>query len=557
MFSNNPVLSRELLVNLRSTRAFVMQGLYASFLAALVYFSWPGGDPEWGGAVRQVSPGVARLLFNLFFLGQFFLVALVAPTFAAGAITGEKERKTYEMLLASPLKPLTILVGKLLSSLSFLVILIVSSLPLMILCFLLGGILLSEIVRAYLILILAAGTFGLLSLACSSFFRRTSSALVVSYLVILPIALLCVAVTRNDDSMTRDFVSIAVLPPWCVAIWTLVVVVVNRRLLRPPDVGSEGNEVIDEAEEMKSAIGVVIDRDLFPDKLFAPAKRTDLMPDGTNPVLDKELRSEIFSQGTLMLRVVIQVSMFISIFLMAVLLFWRPDWAGYYVAYVITFNLLVGPVFSAGSITQERERKTLGLLLTTLLRPGTIIRAKLLAALRVSTVLTFLLTEQLLLAYVLVPNLQTRFWTLPVYLLIIATTCLATTTTGLMCSALSSKTSVAIVTTYLVLFALFVGPVGLKLYMRDFVESVSESKLSAMTISSPYAAALSIVIPPDKSSMVGTYAAANTPPVRFPGGFAIPVWGMFLMFYPLLSGVFYIIAYVAFRYRWWRAGGTS
>ena len=48
---------------------------------------------------------MARRLFDLFFLGQFFLVALVAPTFAAGSITGEKERKTYEMLLASPLRP--------------------------------------------------------------------------------------------------------------------------------------------------------------------------------------------------------------------------------------------------------------------------------------------------------------------------------------------------------------------------------------------------------------------------------------------------------------------
>ena len=31
--------------------------------------------------------------------------------FPAGSITGEKERKTYEMLLASPLRPSTILVG--------------------------------------------------------------------------------------------------------------------------------------------------------------------------------------------------------------------------------------------------------------------------------------------------------------------------------------------------------------------------------------------------------------------------------------------------------------
>ncbi len=282
-----------------------MQFIYVVFLGVVVYFYWPAGS-ELG---VQVSSGVARRLFDLFFLGQFFLVALVAPSFAAGSITGEKERKTYEMLLASPLKPSTILIGKLLSSLSYLVLLILSSLPLMILCFLLGGILLSEIARAYLVLILAAGTFGLLSVACSSYFRRTSSALVVSYLIILPLAVACVALTRSDNPAARDFVSIAILPPWCLATWTVVAILVNLRLLHPPDVGSGGEVVVDEEQEMKYAIGVVIDRDLFPDKLFAPAKRDDLMPDGTNPVLDKELRSEIFSQGTLMLRVVIQVSM--------------------------------------------------------------------------------------------------------------------------------------------------------------------------------------------------------------------------------------------------------
>src|SRR3954451_14206627 len=203
----NPVLPRELLVNLRSPRAFALQLVYVVFLGAVVYFYWP---PEAGGA-SQVGPGKARRLFDLFFFGQFFLVALVAPTFAAGSITGEKERKTYEMLLASPLQPTTILVGKLLSSLSYLVLLILSSLPLMILCFLLGGILLSEITRAYVVLMLAAGTSGLLSVACSSYFRRTSSALVVSYLVILPLAVACVALTRSDNTLARDFFTTAVL----------------------------------------------------------------------------------------------------------------------------------------------------------------------------------------------------------------------------------------------------------------------------------------------------------------------------------------------------------
>jgi ABC-type transport system involved in multi-copper enzyme maturation permease subunit len=546
---DNPVLIRELLVNLRSNRAFTLQLLYVSFLGVVVYFAWPSEG-------KLVSADLAQRLFNMFFLGQFFLVALVAPTFAAGSIAGEKERKTYEMLLASPLRPSTILVGKLLSSLSYLVILIVSSLPLMMLCFLLGGISLAEIVRAYLVLVLAAGTFGLLSVACSSLFQRTSSALVVSYLVILPLALVCIALTRTDDTMARDFVSIAVLPPWCLATWTVVAIAINRRLLHPPDVGAGAKDVIDEEQEMKYAIGVVIDRDLFPDKLFAPAKRTDLMPDGANPVLDKELRSEIFSQGTLMLRVVIQVSMLLSIPLMAILLFLRSDKAGYYVAYVLTFNLLVGPVFSAGSITQERERQTLSLLLTTLLRPGRIVLAKLLAALRVSTVLTFLLTEQLLLAYFLLKELRDHIWSLAAFLAIIATTCLATSTIGLLFSALSRRTAVAMVLTYMTLLLLFVGPLGLGWYLQAFT-AISDDRLAALTVISPYAAAFSIPLPvsshnwsPETTTTTAAVTVSVTPTLD------LPVWTIFLIIYPPLCLALYGITYLAFRWRWWRAGGT-
>jgi ABC-type transport system involved in multi-copper enzyme maturation permease subunit len=550
IFRDNPVLIRELLVNLRSNRAFTLQLLYVTFLGIVVYFAWPTGG-------KIVSADLAQRLFNMFFLGQFFLVALVAPSFAAGSITGEKERKTYEMLLASPLKPSSILVGKLLSSLTYLVILIFSSLPLVIICFLLGGILLSEIARAYLILILAAGTFGLLSLACSSYFSRTSSALVVSYLVILPVAVTCVVLTQTKEVVLRDFVSIAVLPPWTLAIWAVVILLVNRRLLRPPDVGSEGKDVVDEEQEMKYAIGVVIDRDLFPDKLFAPAKRTDLMPDGTNPVLDKELRSEIFSQGTLMLRVVIQVSMLLSIPLMAALLFLKPENAAYYVSYVVTFNLLVGPVFSAGSITQERERQTLNLLLTTLLTPGKIVFAKLLAALRVSTVLTFLLTEQLLLAYLLIPELRDSLWTLFVFLAIIATTCLATSTIGLLCSSLSRKTSVAMVVTYMALLVLFVGPVGVRKYLEGF-GNMSYSQIGALTITSPYSAAFSV---PMRSSQLSLSGAGDGKLItleqtRIPG-VDLPVWAVFLMLYPILAVILYGATYLAFRIRWWKAGGTG
>src|SRR5438874_808670 len=61
------------------------------------------------------------------------------------------------------------------------------------------------------------------------------------------------------------------------------------------------------------------------------------------------------------------------------------------------FNMLVGPVFSAGSVTSERERETLDLLLTTIITPWQILWGKLIAGLRVSSVLTLFLMWPVLL----------------------------------------------------------------------------------------------------------------------------------------------------------------
>ena len=105
-----------------------------------------------------------------------------------------------------------------------------------------------------------------------------------------------------------------------------------------------------------------------------------------------------------MLRVVIQISMLLAIPLMALCLYIWPQYAPWYIAYVVIFNMLVGPVFSAGSVTGERERQTLDLLLTTTISPWQILWGKLLAGLRVSSVLTMFLMWPLLLACAMVDS---------------------------------------------------------------------------------------------------------------------------------------------------------
>ena len=156
-------------------------------------------------------------MVNLFFLGQYVLLSLMAPSFAAGTITGEKERRTYEMLLASPLRPGAIVVGKLLASLSHLAVLVFASLPIVMLCLPLGGVSLYEVLATYLAMAASVVTFGMICVAASSRFTRTIAALVVSYLIILPMVLVGVLFYRlfEEAAEFRLVVLTFVIPAGC------------------------------------------------------------------------------------------------------------------------------------------------------------------------------------------------------------------------------------------------------------------------------------------------------------------------------------------------------
>ena len=490
----NPVLQRELLVNLRMGRAFVLLFLYQALLGAVVYFAWPQ-DTRLDLTVNSNSGAQTRRLVDLFFVGQYVLASMMAPSFAAGSITGEKERKTYEMLLASPLRPSAIVFGKLVASLSHLAVLIFASLPIVMLCLPLGGVSVYEVLAAYLGLLLSIITFGMISVACSAYFQRTSASLVVSYLLILPLALVGVILWMQlaDEGFFRLMLILTVLPAVSMAVCLALFFNTSALLLHPPDVGSEGKEVVDLEQEAQQAVGLVIQRDQFPDKLFAPPKRDDLMEDDANPVYDKEIRSEIFSQGTLMLRLVIQVSMLLAIPFMAVCLYIWPQYAPWYISYVVMFNMLVGPVFSAGSVTSERERETLDLLLTTTITPWDILWGKLVAGLRVSSVLTLFLVWPVLLACVMVSLYWTNLLSVAAYLVIVLVTCLTTAMLALFCSVLFKKTSHAMMTTYLVIIVLFCAPLAVNFFAQTFFPTHPNAPIVAASgFVSPFAAAFAV-----------------------------------------------------------------
>jgi ABC-type transport system involved in multi-copper enzyme maturation permease subunit len=539
----NPVLQRELLTNLRMTRAFVLLFFYIALLGCIVFLAWPREQ-----RIDMARSQSAKQLVDLFFLGQYLLASLLAPSFAAGAITGEKERQSYEMLLASPLRPGAIVLGKLVASLSHLGILMISSLPIVMLCLPLGGVSPYEVLGAYFAMISSVGLFGMISLWTSSIFRRTSASLVVSYLLILPLALASVLAWNQLGRLgsARLFFVVSVVPLACVSLSALMWRDACRRLLYPRDLGSEGKEVVDLETEAREAVGLYIQRDEFPDRLFAPPKRTTFLDDGENPIYDKEMRSEIFAQGTLMLRLVIQISMVLALFVMAFCLFIWPWYAPWYIAYVLLFNMLVGPVFSAGSVTSERERQTLDLLLTTLVTPWQMLWGKLLSGLRVSSVLTGFLLWPVFLAC-LMPMLG--FWShLPTvlgYLVIVALCCVTTAMTALFCSTVFHKSSTSLICTYLVIVVLFVGPPAVGYFADTFFQGRSGAAAAEkLGLASPFEAAFALPLTMEGADSSGNASSLSVARQNLPLFFGHVAWSL------VYDGVLLLAVARLFQVRW-------
>lgn len=180
----NPIIVKELRSRMRGVRAFatltgvlLVLGIVSYVLFQLVmvtstYSSTP------------LSPMIGQTLFaGLAFL-ELIIVCGITPAVTAGAISGERERETYEMLLATPLKPASILWGKLISALGYVFLLVFAAVPMASLVFIFGGVAPRDMIKALAILLMLSVMFGVIGLFFSALFGRTGRATVVTYLVV-------------------------------------------------------------------------------------------------------------------------------------------------------------------------------------------------------------------------------------------------------------------------------------------------------------------------------------------------------------------------------------
>ncbi len=176
----NPVFRKELKLGMRTVRMPLIIMIFNAILALislLVFYSIMANVSRSG----RVDYDSVILLYVVMVAIQGVLLAFIIPAVTANTISGERERQTLDILLTSRMTPYRIVTGKLMSSMSMVVLLLVSSIPVISLAFMFGGIALLDVIWIIIYLIFVGLLFGLIGVACSSKFKKTTSATVVTY----------------------------------------------------------------------------------------------------------------------------------------------------------------------------------------------------------------------------------------------------------------------------------------------------------------------------------------------------------------------------------------
>jgi ABC-2 type transport system permease protein len=183
----NPMIRKELRQRMRERRGWLLPSLYLVVLGAVVTFAYFVTTTDRGASGIQGST-VGVVLFLTLAYSQLALLLLLAPIFSAGSITIEKEQRTLVGLLTSLLTSAQIWWGKFVSSLLFVLLLLVTSLPVLSMAFAFGGIGPWEIFSATLTTVIILACMSAIGLYCSSAFQRSVHATAVSYATVIAIS---------------------------------------------------------------------------------------------------------------------------------------------------------------------------------------------------------------------------------------------------------------------------------------------------------------------------------------------------------------------------------
>lgn len=185
MLQPNPIIVKELRSRMRGGRPYLILSGYLLGLSVICYGVIRIFEAQAQAGTPIISAHVGQGLFAALALAETLLITFLTPALTAGAVSSEREQMTYDLLLATPLRPGRILSGKLVAALSYVLLLIFAAVPLGSVILLFGGVAPRDLLKVLLLLLSIALAAGMLGLLCSTIARRTLRATIMTYLIIM------------------------------------------------------------------------------------------------------------------------------------------------------------------------------------------------------------------------------------------------------------------------------------------------------------------------------------------------------------------------------------
>jgi len=182
-FHLNAVSVRELRGRMRGVRSFAIITVFLLLMGSFVVLLYLLQLPRLRATDVIITGNLGQLLFFGVVGVELMLIAFIVPALTAGSITGERERKTYDLLQTTLLSAPTFIVGKMESALGYIVLLLMSAIPLQSVAFLFGGVSQTEVYVTFILLMATALLLGALGMFFSAMVDKTMSSTVRVYTV--------------------------------------------------------------------------------------------------------------------------------------------------------------------------------------------------------------------------------------------------------------------------------------------------------------------------------------------------------------------------------------
>ena len=210
-FPINPILLREVRGTMWVSQAFWLLAGFIGLISGptlLVYASEFVNSPT--GVGQQSDLG--QTIFLILVMAAILALIFIPTVKAAASIAGERERKTFDLLLTSQLPATTIIFGKMLATLAYCALLLFAMTPLVAMTFLIGGVDLGTLLITYFIIVAHVVLHTSIGIYWSARFATTTVAIgaslasIIGGLLVVPgivyVLVLLINETIAADSLT-------------------------------------------------------------------------------------------------------------------------------------------------------------------------------------------------------------------------------------------------------------------------------------------------------------------------------------------------------------------